>query len=73
MTYFYCKKEIGGDINKIREKFPGILFKSNDLDKIFNLDVDDLFLEVGNYIFCLLCIINYSDLYIKLYLITFTW
>jgi len=54
MTYFYCKKEIGGDINKIREKFPGILFKSNDLDKVFNLDVDDLFLEVGNYIFCLL-------------------
>ena len=54
MTYFYCKKEIGGDINKIREKFPGILLKSNDLDKVFNLDVDDLFLEVGNYIFCLL-------------------
>jgi hypothetical protein len=52
--FFYCKKEIGGDINKIKEKFPGVIFQSNDLNYTFTLEADDLFLESGNYIYCLL-------------------
>ena len=52
--FIYCKKEIGSNIDKIKEKFPGIIFRSNDLDTNFTIDVDDLFLENGDYIFCLI-------------------
>lgn len=52
--FFYCKKEIGADIDKIKEKLPGVIFESNDLDSNFTIDVDDLFLENGDYIFCLI-------------------
>ena len=52
--YFYCKKEIGDDLKKIKEQFPGISFQSNDLNYTFILEADDLFIEVDNYIVCLL-------------------
>ena len=52
--FFYCKKEIGKDIDKIKEKFPGVIFQSNDLNYTFTIDADDLFLENGDYIYCLI-------------------
>ena len=53
-TFFYCKKEIGVDIKEIKEKFPGIIFLSNDLNYNFTLEADDLFFENEDFIFCLL-------------------
>ena len=58
--FFYCKKEIGKDIDKIKEKFPGVIFQSTDLNYTFTIDADDLFLENDDYIYCL--IYFYSDL-----------
>ena len=52
--FFYCKKEIGEDLNIIKEKFPAFLLQSDDLDYNFTLVADDLFIEVGNHIYCLL-------------------
>ena len=52
--YFYCKKEIADDLKNIKEKFPGVKFQSNDLNYTFTLDADDLFLEEGDFIFCLM-------------------
>ena len=52
--FFYCKKEIGDDIKKIKENFPVIIFQSGNLDSNFTLEADDLFIEEGDYIFCLL-------------------
>ena len=48
--FFYCNKEIKDDINEIKKKIPGIIFKSLDLDYNFTLDADDLFYERGDYI-----------------------
>ena len=52
-NYYYCKKnqEI---ISKIKNVFPSINFKSNDLNYNFTLEPDDLFVEENEYIFCLL-------------------
>ena len=60
-NFIYCKKEIGEDINKIKEKFPGVIFQSNDLNSNFTIDVDDLFLENGDYIFCLIYFYKSAD------------
>ena len=53
-VFFYCKKEIGDDIKKIKEKFPIINFQSVNLYYDFIIEADDLFVEQGDYIFCLL-------------------
>ena len=52
--FFYCKKEFSNDIKTIKENFTTISFQSNDLNKTFILEADDLFLEQGNYVYCLL-------------------
>ena len=51
--FYYCKKnkEI---ISKIKSVFPRIVFKNNDLASNFTLDLDDLFVEEKDYVFCLL-------------------
>ena len=51
--FFYCKnnKDI---INNIKKTFPGFNFYSNYLEYNFYLEADDLFIEMGDYIFCLL-------------------
>lgn len=59
--FFYCKKEIGKDINKIKEKFPGVIFQSNDLNYTFTLEADDLFVEIGNNIYCLVYFYSNTD------------
>ena len=53
-TFFYCKKEFNNEIKKIKENFPTISFQSNDLNKTFILEAADLFLEQGDYVYCLL-------------------
>ena len=52
--FIYCKKEIGSNINKIKERLPGVILQSNGLNSNFTIDADDLFLENGDYIFCLI-------------------
>ena len=52
--YFYCKKEILKNIDKIKETFPVIYFQSNDLNYNFTLDFDDLVLENGDNVYFLL-------------------
>ena len=52
-NYFYCKKE-DDNIEKIKEKFPGVIFQSEDLNYSFIIDADDLFIEEENYVFCLI-------------------
>ena len=52
--FFYCKKEFSNEIKKIKENFPSISFQSIDLNKTFILEAADLFLEQGNYVYCLL-------------------
>ena len=51
--FYYCKnnKEI---ISKIKNEFPRIVFKNNDLSSNFTLDLDDIFFEEKDYVFCLL-------------------
>ena len=51
--FFFCKKSIGDDIKKIKENFPVITFNSANLDYNFSLNADDLFIEEGDFIFCL--------------------
>jgi len=50
--FFYCNKEIKDDIN-LKQKIPGMIFKSVDLDYNFTLDEDDLFYERGDYVYFL--------------------
>ena len=52
--FFYCKKEFSNEIKTIKENFPSISFRSSDLNKTFILEAADLFLEQGNYVYCLL-------------------
>ena len=59
--FIYCKKEIGENINKIKEKLPTVIFQSNDLNFNFTIDADDLFLENGDYIFCLIYFYSNSE------------
>ena len=51
--YYYCKND-KNVINQIKSVFPGINFKSQDLNFNFTLEADDLFIEENNYIFCLI-------------------
>ena len=59
--FFYCKKEIGDDVTKIKEKFPAINFKSVNLYHDFIIEADDLFIEQNDYIFCLLYFETYNN------------
>lgn len=51
--FFYCKNN-KNVINKIKSILPGYNFLSRDLVYNFTLDVDDLFLEKDDKIYCLL-------------------
>ena len=60
-AFFFCKKEIGDDIKKIKEKFPALHFQSVNLYNDFIIEPDDLFIEEDEYIFCLLYFGSYSN------------
>ena len=51
-NFYYCKndKKI---IDKIKSVFPGINFRSQDLNYNFTLEANDLFIEENNFVFCL--------------------
>jgi len=51
--FYYCKNN-KGILSKIKSVFPRIVFISNDLKTNFTLDIDDLFVEKKDYVFCLL-------------------
>ena len=61
-NYFYCKKE-DDNIEKIKEKFPGVIFQSEDLNYSFIIEADDLFIEEENYVFCLIYFNIYTNLW----------
>ena len=50
ITFYYCKNN-KETISKIKRSFPGINFRSNDLNYTFTLDSDDLFIEEKGYVF----------------------
>lgn len=51
--FYYCKKD-KDIINKIKNVFPGINFRSQDLNYNLTLEADDLFIEENDYIFFLI-------------------
>ena len=52
-TFYYCDND-KNVISKIKSNFPGINFRSHDLDTNFTIEADDLFVEENEYVFCLL-------------------
>jgi hypothetical protein len=52
-SFYYCKKD-KNILSKIKNTFPGVKFKNNDLSFNFYLEADDLFIEEKDYIFCLI-------------------
>lgn len=61
-SFYYCKNN-KETISKIKSSFPGINFRSHDLNYNFTLDSDDLFIEEKGYIFCLLYFSSSSTSY----------
>ena len=61
LNSFYYYKNNKELLLKLKNKFPKINFRSNDLNHNFTLEADDLFIEENNYIFCLLYFINSSN------------
>lgn len=61
-TFYYCKNN-KETISKIKSSFPGINFRSHDLNFNFTLDSDDLFLEEKGYVYCLLYFSSSSSSY----------
>ena len=51
--FYYCKND-KNIISKIKSVFPGVNFRSHDLDYNFTLDANDLFIEENGYVYCLL-------------------
>ena len=59
--FYYCNnnKDI---ISKIKDVFPRIVLRSNDLETNFTIEPNDIFIEENNYVFCLL---YFEDSYIS--------
>ena len=57
--FFYCKNN-KETIDKIKQTFPGFNFLSRKLEHNFTLDVNDLFFEKQEYLFCLMYF-HYSE------------
>ena len=55
--FYYCKND-KNIISKIKSVFPGINFRSQDLDYNFTLEADDLFIEENGYVYCLLYFVS---------------
>ena len=52
-SFYYCKND-KNVISKIKSVFPGVNFRSQDLDYNFTLEANDLFIEENGYVYCLL-------------------
>ena len=53
ITYYYCNKNLN-----LKKKFETIYFKSTNLNYIFELNYEDLFLEINNKIYFLIIFTN---------------
>ena len=78
-VFYYCKKD-QKILNQIKKVFPGINFRSQELNKNFTIEADDLFIEENNLIFCLAYFSSSYDTkfilgkpFLKKYLFTFNY
>lgn len=59
-SFYYCKND-KNVISKIKSVFPGVNFRSQDLEYNFTLEADDLFIEENGYVYCLLYFSYYKE------------
>ena len=59
-SFYYCKND-KNIISKIKNVFPGVNFRSQDLAYNFTLEADDLFIEENGYVYCLLYFSYYQE------------
>lgn len=57
--FYYCKNN-PNMIQKIKNNFPIIQFNSLDFNYNFTIKADDLFIEMGEYVYCLMVFDDYN-------------